>query len=109
MERGDCGEEACVPYKWHRCEQWPGSELKYILQVVQHEWDLGKEHSYLEEAKRCEKINSNGRLPEPLSGQNVSAGVRMMHTSSLQRTGSAQGITEGGSHLHARGMQQNLL
>lgn len=37
----------------------------------------------------------------PNRGQSVSAGARMMHTSSLQRTGSAQGITEGGSHLHA--------
>lgn len=45
--------------------------MKHVLQVVQPEWDLGKNTDVYVQAKRCEKIYSNGRQPEPLSEDRV--------------------------------------
>lgn len=76
--------------------------MKHILQGLQPKWDLEKNRDFFyQKAERCEEMYSNGRQLKPLSEDSVSAGARMMHTNSLQRTGSAQGITEGGSHLRA--------
>lgn len=68
--------------------------MKNIMQGMQPEWDLERNKDFYQKAERCED-------PKPLAEDSVSAGARMMHTNSLQRTGSAQGITEGGSHLSA--------
>lgn len=65
------------------------------------QWDLERNTDLYKKAERCEEMYSNGRQPKPLSEDSLSAGARMMHTNSLQRTGSAQGITEGGSHRRA--------
>lgn len=72
------------------------------LAGVAAQMGFGKEQRFFyQKAERCEEMYSNGRQLKPLSEDSVSAGARMMHTNSLQRTGSAQGITEGGSHLRA--------
>ena len=45
--------------------------MKHDLQVIQPEWDLGKNMDVYEKAKTCEKIYSNGKQPEPLSEDRV--------------------------------------
>lgn len=88
-------------YRQCQCEVWPGPGMKHILQGMQPKWDLERNTDLYKKAERCEEMYSNGRQPKPLSEDSLSAGARMMHTNSLQRTGSAQGITEGGSHRRA--------
>lgn len=71
MKRGDCFRSPCAVRTVSVCAVWPESKMKHIVQVVQPEWGLGRNTDDYEKAKRCEKIYSNDRQPEPLSEDRV--------------------------------------